>query len=141
VVRKATKVKEDQIVLRAASPGGHSLASDDDFIPARVADSVVNAGGAGGFNSVILDRMLTGKAVVVQPFINEIDEGMGGGSTPQDLETLFQLLYLRFTQPRADQDAFGAMAAQPRSLLANQQASSEIVFTQELDAALSGNHP
>ena len=29
---------------------------------------------------------------------------MDGGSTPQDLETMFQLLHLRFTQPRADPD-------------------------------------
>jgi zinc protease len=140
VVLKPTTLKEDQILFRATAPGGHSLAPDDDFIPARVADALVNAGGAGTFSSVILDRALTGKAVVVQPFINEIDEGMGGGSTPQDLETMFQLLYLRFTQPRADQDAFAAMAAQARSLLANQQASPEVVFNQTVDAALSGNH-
>jgi len=141
VVLKPTTLKEDQILFRATAPGGHSLASDDDFIPARVADAVVNAGGAGTFSSVILDRMLTGKAVVVQPFINEIDEGFGGGSTPQDLEAFFQLLYLRFTQPRADPDAFGALAAQARSLLANQQASPDVVFNQTVDAALSGNHP
>jgi zinc protease len=141
VVLKPTTLKEDQILFRATSQGGHSLASDADFIPARVADAVVNAGGAGGFSDVILDRMLTGKAVVVQPFINETDEGMGGGSTPPDLETLFQLLYLRFTQPRADQDAFAAMAAQAKSLLANQQASPDVVFNQTIDAALNGNNP
>jgi zinc protease len=141
VVLKPTTLKEDQILFRAMASGGHSLASDEDFVPARVADAVVNAGGAGTFNDVILDRMLSGKAVVVQPFINETDEGMGGGSTPPDLETLFQLLYLRFTQPRADPDAFAAMAAQARSLLANQQASPDVVFNQAIDAALTGNHP
>src|SRR5262249_59356515 len=42
---------------------------------------------------------------------------------------------------RADQDGFGGRAAQARSLLANQQASPEIVFNQTIDAALSGNPP
>src|SRR5436190_913028 len=102
-------------------------------------DAVVSAGGAGGFSSVMLDRLLTGKAVVVQPFINETDEGMGGGSTPQDLETMFQLLHLRFTQPRADPAAFAAMSAQARGLLANQQASPDVVFNQTIDAALNRN--
>ena len=60
----------------------------------------------------MLDKMLAGKAVAVTPFIDEIEQGMGGGSTPQDLETMFQLLYLRFTQPRADPTAFAAMASQ-----------------------------
>jgi zinc protease len=140
VVLKPTTVKEDQILFRAFAPGGTSLAGDADFASARAADSLIAAGGAGQFNGVTLDKLLNGKAVVVQPFIDELDEGMGGGSTPQDLETLFQLLYLRFTQPRADPTAFAAMSAQARSLLANQQASPDVVFDQTIDAALSGDH-
>src|SRR5215471_9395545 len=106
VVLKPTTLRENQILFRAAAPGGTSLASDADFVPARVADMVVPAGGVGKFNSVVLDRMMAGKAVQVQPFIDEIDQGMRGGTTPQDLETMFQLMYLRFTQPRADPTAF-----------------------------------
>jgi len=141
VVLKPTKLKEDQILFRAFAPGGTSLASDADFPSARAADSLIAAGGAGQFNAVTLDKLLNGKAAVVQPFIDEIDQGMGGGSTPQDLEAMFQLLYLRFTQPRADPAAFAAMTAQASTLLANQQASPDVVFNQTLDAALSGNHP
>jgi zinc protease len=141
VVLKPTALKEDQILFRAAAPGGTSLASDADFIPARVADSVVRAGGVGRFNAVGLDKLLAGKAVAVTPFIDEIDQGMRGGSTPQDLETMFQLLYLRFTQPHADPVAFAAMSSQAKGLLANQLASPDIVFDQTLDATLSGNSP
>jgi zinc protease len=141
VVLKPTKLKEDQILFRAFAPGGTSLASDADFISARVADDVVPAGGAGRFSSVMLDKMLAGKAVVVRPFIGEVEQGMAGGSTPQDLETLFQLLYLRFTQPRADPTTFAAMVSQARALLANQMASPDVVFNQTIDAAVSGNNP
>ena len=44
VVLKPTTLKEDQILFRATAPGGTSLASDADFIPARVADAVVAGG-------------------------------------------------------------------------------------------------
>ena len=47
VVLKPTTLKEDQILFRAFAPGGTSLASDADFIPARSADDVVPAGGVG----------------------------------------------------------------------------------------------
>ena len=141
VVLKPTTIRENQILFRAAAPGGTSLAADSDFIPARVADMVVPAGGVGRFNEVTLDKILAGKAVQVQPFIDEINEGMRGGSTPQDLETMMQLMYLRFTQPRADPAAFAAMAAQAKSLLANQLASPDVVFEQTIEATLSGNHP
>ncbi len=75
------------------------------------------------------------------PFINELDQGMAGGSTAQDLETLFQLVYLRFTEPRADPNAFAAMASQARGLLANQMASPDVVFNQTLNAAFSQSSP
>ena len=141
VVLKPTTLKEDQILFRASAPGGTSLASEADFIPARVADDVIPAGGVGKFTSVMLDRMLVAKAVAVSPYIGEISHGMSGGSTPQDLETMFQLIYLRFTQPRADPTVFAALASQAKALLANRLASPDVVFDQTIDAALSGNHP
>jgi zinc protease len=141
VVLKPTTLKEDQILFRATAPGGMSLASDTDLPAVRVADDVVAAGGVGRFSATTLERMLSGKAAVVSPFLGETEQGMGGGSTPQDLETLFQLLYLRFTQPRADQAAFAAFVSQARALLANQLASPDVVFEQTVDSALSVNHP
>jgi zinc protease len=141
VLLKPTSLKVDQILFRATAPGGTSVASDADFVPARVADDVISSGGVGKFNAVQLDKLLTGKSVGVTAFIGEIEQGMGGGSTPQDLETMFQLLHLRFTQPRADQAAFAAMRSQARALLANRAASPDVVFNQTLDAALSRNHP
>ncbi|HYU78489.1 MAG TPA: insulinase family protein, partial [Vicinamibacterales bacterium] len=140
IVLKPTTLKEDQILFRAVAAGGTSLASDTDFIPARVADDVIPAGGVGRFSDVMLDRMLTGKALAVRPFIGETNEGMGGGSTPQDLETMFQLLYLRFTQPRSDPTAFAAMVSQAKALLANQMASPDVVFNQAIEDALSRNN-
>lgn len=141
VVLEPTTLKADQILFRAASPGGTSLASDDEFIPARVADDVIPAGGAGRFSSVALDKILSGKAVSVRPFITETEEGMRGGATPQDLGTMFQLMYLRFTQPRGDPTAFAAMKSQVLALLANQTADPEVVFEQTLNTVLSGGSP
>jgi len=140
VVLKPTTLKEDQILFRAVAPGGTSLASDAELSSARAADYVVPAGGVGRFNAVTLDKILAGKAVVVSPFIDEIQQGLGGGSTPQDLEAMFQLIYLRFTQPRADPVAFAAAASGARGLLENQMASPDAVFGRTIEAARSGNH-
>ncbi len=140
VALKPTTLKADQILFRAVAPGGTSLADDADVHSARVADDAVRAGGVGAFSPVMLDKMLAGKAIGVRPFIGEINEGMEGGSTPQDLETMFQMLYLQFTQPRADQAAFAAVAAQAKAFVANESASPDIVFNRAIEAALSGNN-
>ena len=141
VVLKPTPLKADQILFRAVAPGGTSLASDEDFIAARAADDVVAAGGVGTLSGVMLDKLLAGKAVAVRPFIDEVRQGMAGGSTPQDVETMFQLIYLRFTQPRADPTAFAALKSQALGVLANQMASPDVVFSQAVESTLSGNSP
>ena len=140
VVLKPTTLKEDQILFRAVAPGGSSLASDADAAAARVADDAVAAGGVGRFSDGALDRVLSGKAVVVSPFIGEIDHGMAGGSVPRDLESMFQLMYLRFTQPRADPAAFAALVSQAKGLVANQMASPDVVFDQTIGTALTQNN-
>ena len=47
VVLKPTTFKQDEILFRAFSPGGTSLASDQDFVAAETADQVVAQGGLG----------------------------------------------------------------------------------------------
>src|SRR5262249_32666627 len=79
VVLKPTTFREDEIVFRAASPGGTSLASDQDYIPASIAAQIVNAGGLGQFNAVDLRKVLTGKVASANPFIGDLEEGLTGG--------------------------------------------------------------
>jgi zinc protease len=136
-----TTLKADQILFQATAPGGMSLASDADFFAARVADDVIPAGGANDYSEVVIDKLLSGKSLAVQPFVTEIREGMRGGSAPRDLETMFQLMYLRFTAPRADPTVYAAMKARALAMLADQSASPDVLFNQTLDSALSGNHP
>jgi len=136
-----TTLKADQILFRATAPGGTSLASDADFPAAQSADDLIPASGAGAFSETAIDRLMNGKALAVQPFIGEIREGMAGGSAPRDLEAMFQLLYLRFTAPRADPTVFATMQSRALALLSDQSASPDVLFEQTLAAALSGNHP
>ena len=141
VVLKPTTFKADEIVFRATSPGGTSLASDKDYIPATTATQVIAAGGLGKFSATDLRKVLTGKVAAANPFIGELEEGLNGGSSLKDIETMFQLIYLRFTQPRADATAFSVQTTQLKTVLANQTAVPEFAFAEALTAARYQNHP
>jgi zinc protease len=141
VVLKPTTFREDEILFRAASPGGTSLASDADYIPANTAAQVLSAGGVGQFNAIDLRKVMTGKVANVSAYIGETEEGLSGNSSRRDLETMFQLIYLRFTQPRADADAFKVQSTQVRTALANQSAVPEFAFAEALTSILGQNHP
>jgi zinc protease len=141
VVLKPTTFKQDEIVFRATSPGGTSLASDQDFVPARTASQVVSVTGVGQFSATDLRKVLAGTIASVSPIIGDTEEGLSGRASPKDLETMFQLVHLTFTAPRADQEAFAAHKAQGKAILANQQASPAFAFAQTLQSALTGDHP
>lgn len=140
VVLKPTTFKQDEVVFRATGPGGTSLASDDDYWPANTASSVIPLGGLGKFSAIDLRKVLAGKVVSVRPVIGEVEDGLMGTGSPKDLETLFQLVYLTVTAPRADPTVFAAFVAQGKAVLANQQASPEYAFSERLQRTLSQDH-
>ena len=53
--------------------------------------------------------MLAGKIAGVSPYIGDLDEGLSGSASVKDLETMFQMIYMTFTEPRADPDVFNVM--------------------------------
>jgi zinc protease len=141
VVLRPTAFKQDEILFRAVSPGGTSLASDQDFISAQTATAVIGRGGLGALTESALERALAGKNAFVQPLIGDIDEGLRGGASRRDLETMFQLIYLTFTQPRADADAFRTLTGQLAGTLQNREALPDAVFGDAVEDALSQGHP
>ncbi len=76
----------------------------------------------------------------MRPDIDEMFEGLHGRALNRDLETMFQLIYLTFTQPRPDAEAFRTALAQLNAALANRQALPEAAFEDALTAAVSQNH-
>ncbi|MCX6550071.1 MAG: insulinase family protein, partial [Acidobacteria bacterium] len=140
VVLDPTQFKQDEVIFRATSPGGTSLATDADYVAAMTASQVVGAGGLGPFDAIQLRNALSGTAGSVSAYIGDSEEGLAGGASPKDLETMFQLIYLTFTQPRADATVFKVLTDQMKAMLASQQASPEWVFGQTLRTTLAQNH-
>jgi len=54
---------------------------------------------------------------------------------------MFQLIYLTFTAPRLDRDAFTVQVTQAKTILANQEADPDYAFSKAINDALYGNHP
>ena len=141
VILKPTDFKDDQVLVRAFSPGGFSLSSIENHLSASSADQMVALGGVGSFNRVDLMKKLAGKSASVSPSISENTEGFSGQASPQDMETLFQLIYLYFTAPRKDEVAFQALTSQLEAVLANRDADPMIAFQDTLLLTMSQGHP
>lgn len=140
VVLKPTDFKNDQILLRAFSPGGNSLVPDSSYIAALTATAVMNEGGVGAFSAIALQKKLAGKIVSLTPQISQLSEGFSGSASPKDVETLFQLVYLYFTAPRKDGTTFLAYQSRLKGMIENMSANPEAAFRDTLQTALMQHH-
>jgi zinc protease len=140
VVLKPTDFKEEEILFGAFSPGGHSLVPDDRYVAAVTAANIVEESGLNGFDAITLQKRLAGKVVSVQPWIGELYEGMRGSSRPQDLETLLQLIYLYFTEPRRDQQSYQAYRQRLLAMVQNRDSSPMTIFWDTVRSAIAQDH-
>ncbi|HUT62822.1 MAG TPA: insulinase family protein [Anaerolineae bacterium] len=141
VILKPTTFKNDEILFTSFSPGGNSVISDEDYIPAVTAASVVGEGGVGSFTFIELNKQLAGKVISVSPWIDELFEGISGSASPKDAETMFQLIDLYFTSPRADSTAFKSLTSRYKGFVENRSAQPESAFEDTIEVTMARYHP
>src|SRR5450432_348357 len=139
VILKPTDYKNDEIRFQAFSPGGTSLYSDADFQSATNAALTVENTGLSQFSPTDLTKLLSGKQLSVQPYISERSEGINGVSTPKDMETAMQMMYLYFTSPRKDSTIFQNIMDQAVTSIANRNNDPSSVYADTV-AAVLGNY-
>ncbi len=128
VIIKNTDFKDNEINLQVYSDGGSSLYGVKDLPSIQMLGEFMNYFGIGDFDAVSLQKMLTGKVVNVSPYVSELYEGFSGSSSIADFETMLQLLYLYFENPRFDEDAFNALKARYLAYVANMDADVDKAF-------------
>lgn len=138
VYLKHTDFKNEEINMSAQAWGGTSTAPDNDYFSAAAASGIINSSGIGEFDETTLQKVLTGKQVSVSSYITELSQGMRGFSTPKDLETFFQLVYLYFTAPRKDADAFESNKSKILDQIANSGMDPNQVFRDSIEAIMGG---
>lgn len=141
VILKPTDFKNDQILFRAFSPGGSSIASDMNYLSADNSASIVDEGGISSFTLVAVQKMLAGKIVNLRSYIDDLSEGFNGSVSPTDLETFFQLLYLHFTEPRLDYEAYDIWLNRMKEVITNSKRAPESALRDTFRVTLSNYHP
>ena len=141
VIVKKTTFKEDEIRFSATSDGGISVLKQDDYLTLQELSDLIKLGGVGNFSATDLPKVLAGKKLRVNPYIDVYSEGMSGQCTPKDLETMMQIIYLSFTAPRSDEEAFLSYVQRTKAALENQELNPMITFSDSLIKVLYNNHP
>jgi zinc protease len=137
---KPTDFKNDEILYSLAAPGGASLAEPDSFVEALLAPALVQLSGIGGHRAVDLQKLLAGKLARATAAISPSTHAISGSARPGDLETGLQLLYLSFTAPGNDDEAFANMKKQLDAMYANREQNPGLLFSERVGSVNSSNH-
>ena len=137
VVVKTTDFKDDEILFNAWSLGGSSLYGIEKVISADMTTGLIGMSGIADFNKITLDKMLSDKVFGVSPFINQLREGFNGSSSVKDVETLLQMVYLHFTNPRFDETSYKSLMNQYAGVLENKAASPDAAFRDTLSVVMA----
>ena len=141
VILKPTDFRNDQVMLSAARPGGQSLFPDRDILNARFSNAIVASMGVKDFTPFDMRKILAGKAAGVTVGLGSYSDVIAGASGATDIETMLQLLWLKFADVRRDEGLFHAYIDKQAEIARNQSGLPGRYFNDALVAALYNNHP
>ena len=143
VILLPTEYEKDRIMFQIVKDGGFSLVEDEDLVSfeSNLYSMYSNLNGVSSFNGTTLSKMLAGKKVSVSPSIGSLSSSISGSSTVKDFETALQLMYLYYTDPRFDEDAFANAVSSLNALLPNVMNQPEYQLQKQLYKTLYNDNP
>lgn len=102
VIFKRSVTDKGKISLSAFRKTGSYTLPADDYVSSLVAGNVVALSGAGRFSREALSGFLAGNSASVRFLIDKTRSGVAASANTGDFETMFRLLFLKWTQPKMD---------------------------------------
>ena len=140
VIIKPTDFKDDEVMMFAESKGGNSLYGEKDYANFQLFDVALEMSGLGEFDYTQLDKALAGKNAHVSLNLADSYERVSGNSAKKDIETLFQLTYLKFTNIKKDQKSYDRIVSLIETQLKNKGLDPENVFSDSVEYTLGNHH-
>ena len=137
VILKKTDFKQDEIRLSAFQRGGQSLYGEKDWANLQMLPMLNSMTGLGDFSNSDVSKALSGKQVGVYLNIGDMTDQISGNSTVKDLETMFQLIYLKFTALTKDEKKFNQTMNLMETQLKNKDLMPESALSDSLQYIMS----
>ena len=127
-ILKKTDFKKNEIQMTAETRGGTSLYGEEDWVNIEKLDFFLLDCGLGNFSRTELEKATAGKQVDVFFAMSPYNDFVSGNSTVKDLEAMFQLTYLTFTDIKIDEKNFNQNKSFLEDIYKNRNIDHESVF-------------
>ncbi len=141
IIFKPTEFKEDELMLRGFSAGGTSLLKDDLLHSADLFSDAMTQMGVGGFSRTDLTKLMAGKRASITMGLTNDQDVVMGRTSPKDLETALQLIYLYFTNPRWNATDYKTWMEKVKSNYVNAASEPRTAMSDTIAVMMSNHNP
>lgn len=136
VILKKTDFKADEINMMAVAKGGTSVYGNDKAADLMFMPAVLEQHGLGSFTNSELTKLMAGKQVSLKVSLDDYVRRLSGNTTPKDLKTYMEMIYMTFTGLTVTPDEFTAMQNLYKGLIQNQAQNPNFVFQKKVQEYL-----
>ncbi|MBS0622810.1 MAG: insulinase family protein [Verrucomicrobia bacterium] len=126
-----TSNAKGEVILQATALGGLSHFSPPHLATARLAAPLLNLSGLGGYSPPQLTRILKGCDASIHAFIAPYTRLLMGSARGKNIESLLQMLYLRFSGSPLSEEGFNRLKEKWTHALENKEVDPEAYLKQQ----------
>ncbi len=139
IIFKPTDIKEDELSITGWEDDGASALKDEELTAADFLGDALSAMGLANYSRNDLTKLLAGKRANVSFMISDEHDMVSVRTSPKDLETALQLVYLGFTSPRWNETDYKSWFDKIKAALINADAEPRKAFSDTIGVMMA-NH-
>lgn len=129
VIIKKTAFKDDEILFNAVANGGYAGKFGDNYANSVIfSQYALSEYGLGTYTHSDLQKYLSGKQVGTSFGFGPTSRAVSGNTTPKDLPTLMEMIYMIFTDFTLNTDEFEALKKTYLGLMQNNENDPQYIF-------------
>ncbi|MDE6265318.1 MAG: insulinase family protein [Paramuribaculum sp.] len=129
VIVKKTAFKDDEILFNAVANGGYAGKFGDNYANSVIfSQYALSEYGLGTYTHSDLQKYLSGKQVGTSFGFGPTSRAVRGNTTPKDLPTLMEIIYMTFTDFTLNADEFEALKKTYLGLMQNNENDPQYIF-------------
>jgi len=138
---KYTDFTKDMVLLKGFSYGGYSTVETSMLDNAKKSSSWVGKSAPALFDSIVLNKMLSGKRVRASTYVSRLSEGVSGSASSEDIASMMELIYIKLTKPKIDPIVIANIKKAMKSRVKQSGRNPKYNFGKELAGYHYSNHP
>jgi Predicted Zn-dependent peptidases len=140
VIFRRSTTKKSQLSLTSFRQGGLYALDSTNYVSGLYAGGIISLSGAGEFSREALNHFMAGNTASVRYLIDKTRSGVAATANMEDKETLFQLMYLKWTAPRVDSSLFAQTKQKAIESYLTDNRTDEQQFARDFGYLLQGRN-